>query len=138
MKTLSPSHLLPLAPRPDSDKFLSGKITPDKRLPVIDRNAVDPQLRAGAEGMEAMFLDFLMKTMRDTVPQSEMSLDSPASRVYTSMLDNEMAQTAAKAGGVGLAEQIIAYMESQRYNQVTGQDASSATSIDRSRGQTKE
>jgi len=117
---------------------MSGKITPERRLPAVDKTKVDPQLRNAAEGMEAMFLDFLMQTMRNTVPQSDMSLDTPASRMYTSMLDNEMSQKAARAGGVGLAEQIIAYMESQRYNEMQGQDASTKPINDRDGGHTKE
>jgi Rod binding domain-containing protein len=71
--------------------------------------------------MEAMFLDFMMKVMRDTVPKSEMSLDSPATQIYTSMMDSETAQKAARAGGVGLADQIIAYWEADKYNLKKGQ-----------------
>lgn len=90
--------------------------TPDKRVPVIDRKKVDPQVLKAAEGMEAMFLDYMMQVMRKSVPDNEMSLDSPATKIYQSMLDSEVSQIAAKTGGVGLAEQIIAYLEAARYN----------------------
>jgi len=94
---------------------MTGPTTPGNRLPVVDKTKVDPETLKAAEGMEAMFLDYLMKTMRQTVPKSEMDLDSPATEVYRGMLDTETAQRAAHAGGVGLADQIIAYLESQRY-----------------------
>jgi flagellar protein FlgJ len=81
----------------------------------VDKSKVDPEIRKAAEGMEAMFLDYMMKTMRETVPKNEMDLESPATAVYRSMQDSEIAQTAARAGGVGLADQLIAYLDSQRY-----------------------
>lgn len=89
--------------------------TPNHRLPVLDRNKVDPQVVKAAEGMEAMFLDYLMKVMRETVPESEMGMESPATRIYKSMMDSDVAQKAARAGGVGLADQLIAYMVGQEY-----------------------
>lgn len=94
---------------------LSAPITPEKRVPMIDRSKVDPEIRAAAEGMEAMFLDYMLKIMRETVPENAMGLDSPATKIYTGMMDSEVAQRAAKSGGVGLADPIIAYLQSQRY-----------------------
>lgn len=91
------------------------KSTPGKRMPVVDRNSVDPDLRKAAEGMEAMFLDYLFKVMRETVPKSEMDLESPATGIYRSMLDSETAEMAARTGGVGLADQLIAYLQRESY-----------------------
>jgi flagellar protein FlgJ len=82
---------------------------------VAQRSRVDPRMVEAAQGMEAMFLDYMMKVMRETVPKNEMDLESPATQVYRSMLDSEYAQRAARAGGVGLADQIIAYWDPQRY-----------------------
>lgn len=90
--------------------------TPARRLPMVDRNNVPKELREAAEGMEAMFMDYLMKTMRQTVPKNDMDLESPATEIYRSMQDSETAKTAARAGGVGLADQIIAYMLAERYD----------------------
>ena len=94
---------------------LSPSTSPDKRMPVIDRSKVDPTTLKAAEGMEAMFLDYMMKVMRETVPKNDLDLESPATNIYRGMMDSETAQRAAHAGGVGLADQIVAYLESQRY-----------------------
>ena len=94
---------------------LTAPTSPDNRMAVVDKSKVDPQLRAACEGMEGMFLDYMMKVMRQTVPKDEMSGDSPATAIYQGMQDSEMAQKAVKAGGVGLADQLIAYLDSQRY-----------------------
>jgi Rod binding domain-containing protein len=88
---------------------------------VVDKSKVDPQTLKAAEGMEAMFLDYMMNVMRKTVPKESMDLENTGTEVYRSMLDSEVAQKAARAGGVGLADQIVAYLESQRYNYMQGQ-----------------
>jgi flagellar protein FlgJ len=71
--------------------------------------------------MEAMFIDYMMKVMRETVPKSDMDLESPTTEIYRGMLDAETSQRAAKSGGVGIADQIIAYLESQKYTLPKGQ-----------------
>ena len=89
--------------------------TPSNRAPHVDRSKVDPKIIEAAEGMETMFVDYLMKVMRQTVPKNEMDLENPASEMYQGMLDSENAQNAVRAGGVGLTDTIIAYLAPQSY-----------------------
>ncbi len=102
---------------------LSAPTTPAKRLPQVDVSQAPQPIREAAEGMESMFLDYMMKVMRQTVPKNEMDLENPATEVYRSMLDSETAKTAARTGGVGLADQIVAYMMAQRYTSPQGHGA---------------
>ena len=70
--------------------------------------AKNPQegLKAAAEQFEAMFLQQVMKSMRDTVPQDGL-LNSDSSRFYTSLLDQQMAQNMDSSGkGIGFARLI--------------------------------
>lgn len=92
--------------------------------PAIDHAQVDPEVLKAAQGMEAMFLDYMMKVMRQTVPKNEMNLESPATEVYRSMLDSETAQRAARGVGIGLADQIIAYLQPESYHLKEGQSPS--------------
>jgi Rod binding domain-containing protein len=92
----------------------AGTVTP--LTPQKDLSQVDPKLVEAAQGMEAMFLDYMYSVMRKTIPKNEMDLENSATKIYRSLLDSEMAQKAAKAGGVGLAEIIIENMESRGYN----------------------
>ncbi|MGZ3700075.1 MAG: rod-binding protein [Bdellovibrionota bacterium] len=103
------------------DNALTAPTTPDKRLPVVDRSKEDPRLVKAAEGMETQFLEYMMKVMRQTVPKSDMDLESPATEIYRGMLDSEYAAKAAHRGGIGLADQIIAYLDAERYNLPQGQ-----------------
>ena len=113
----------------ESSAMLDVKsVTPrgTKQSGLIDRSKVDPQIVRAAEGMEAMFLDYMMNVMRQTVPKNELDLESPATGIYRQMLDSEYAQKAVRTGGVGLAEQIIAYLDSRRYTLPQGHGAPSA------------
>ena len=114
---------LPSSSPPFGANGLSAPTTPGHRLPVVDKSKVDPETLKAAQGMEAMFLDYLMKTMRQTVPKNELDMESPATEIYRGMMDTETAQRAARAGGVGLADQIIAYLQPQRYTLPTGPSA---------------
>ena len=70
--------------------------------------AKDPQkgLKAAAQQFETLFLQQVMKSMRDTVPQDGL-LNSDQSRFYTALLDQQMAQNLASSGkGTGFAQLI--------------------------------
>lgn len=114
----------PALASPGNVKILANALnappTPQRRLEKFDPSSIDPELRKAAQGMESMFVDYMMKVMRQTVPKNDMDLESPATEVYRSMLDSEYAQKAAKAGGIGLADQIIAYLQTTRYPKGVG------------------
>lgn len=68
----------------------------------------DPQagLKAAAQQFETLFLQMVLKSMRDTVP-SDGLLQSDQTRFYNSLLDQQMAQNMATSGnGVGFARLI--------------------------------
>ncbi len=99
------------------------KVAPPGLSSPPAQREVDPQLRKAAEGMETMFVDYLMKVMRQTVPKNDMDLESSATEIYRGMLDSEYAEQAVRSRGVGLADQIIAYLQRESY---TGIQAGSA------------
>jgi flagellar protein FlgJ len=68
----------------------------------------DPKegLKAAAQQFETMFLQMVMKSMRDSVPQDGL-MNSDQSRFYTGLLDQQMAQNISTSGqGVGFARLI--------------------------------
>ena len=74
------------------------------------KNAVkDKELREACETFESYFLLMLMREMRKTVfDNSENSFikKSNAEKIFTDMMDEEIAKTAAKNGGLGLADML--------------------------------
>ena len=70
--------------------------------------------REAAKQFEALFLQQVLKAMRDASPKNSM-FDSEESRMYQSMLDQQMSlQLATRGGGVGLARVIERQLSATR------------------------
>ena len=63
----------------------------------------DAKLKKACMEMEAVFLNMLLKTMRSTVPKSEISGNSNHTETLQSMTDMELTRNMAAAGGTGIA-----------------------------------
>ena len=77
----------------------------------------DVALRAAAKQFEALFLQMVMKSMRDATPASSL-MDSEQTKMYQSLLDQQMALNMSQSRGAGLSEVI--------YRQLGGKDAPAA------------
>ena len=73
----------------------------------------DPEaaLKASAQQFEAVFMQMMLKSMRDTVGQDGV-FDSEETRQYTSMLDQQLSQSLA-GKGLGLADIIAKQLKAQ-------------------------
>lgn len=72
------------------------------------------KLHAAATQFEGVFLQMVMSSMRDTVPQlSIFGHDSASEQTWQGMLDDEYAQSMAKSGGLGLAQQLERQLRSR-------------------------
>src|SRR5690606_24464985 len=74
---------------------LAGRLAIDARDVSELRRAARAQspeaLRATAQQFEALFMNMVLKSMRDATPQDGL-FDSQQSRMYTSMLDQQVSQ----------------------------------------------
>lgn len=88
---------------------LSGKLAIDvKDVGTLRKAARDnsPEaLKETAKQFEALFMNMVLKSMRDATPQDGL-FDSQQGKMYTSMLDQQISQTMASRG-VGLADVLI-------------------------------
>jgi flagellar protein FlgJ len=71
-------------------------------------------LRGAATQFEAMFINMMMKSMRDATPQ-EGPMDSQTTKTFTTMLDQQMSQNLARRG-VGLADVLVRQLTAQSVN----------------------
>ncbi len=72
-----------------------------------EQSAMDEQLWKAAQGFEQIFLQSMMKQMRNTTFMAEDSLDSSnASQIYISMLDEEFTRIASEDRRFGIAKMI--------------------------------
>ena len=88
-----------------------------KRLAHTDGKG-DDTLRATAKQFEALFLQMVMKSMREATPASSL-MDSDDTKTYQSLLDQQMALNMSQAKGTGLSEVI--------YRQLGGKAAPSVS-----------
>jgi len=67
----------------------------------------DPEaIKAAARQFESLFLGMVLKTMRSTV-QSSGLMDSDSTKLYQSLLDQQLAANMAASGGTGLANALM-------------------------------
>lgn len=72
-------------------------------------------MKGAATQFESMFINMMMKSMRDATPQDGM-MDSQESKTFTGMLDQQMSQKLAKRG-IGLADVLVRQLTAQQQGQ---------------------
>lgn len=77
----------------------------------------DKKLREACKGVEAMFMNMMYKQMRATVPDNELFGTSNADKIFQDMLDTEMVNKMADAGGFGLADVLYRQLKQDFQNQ---------------------
>ncbi|RAU47214.1 peptidoglycan hydrolase FlgJ [Pseudocitrobacter sp. RIT415] len=75
----------------------------------------DPQanLRPVARQVEGMFVQMMLKSMREALPKDGL-FSSDQTRLYTSMYDQQIAQQMTAGKGLGLAEEMVKQMQTQK------------------------
>ena len=63
-------------------------------------------MKAAAQQFEALFVNIMLKSMRETVPLDSL-FNTPHTKLYTQLFDEELSQQIAKDGSIGLADQIF-------------------------------
>ena len=79
-------------------------------LRVQARNSPDAALEKVATQFEALFLQMLLKSMRDSVPQDGM-FDNEATRTYVGMLDQQFAAGLSGKGKLGLSDILVKQLQ---------------------------
>lgn len=88
---------------------ISSKLALDtqslEQLRTQAKNSPDKALKAAAQQFESVFLNMMLKSMREATPQDGM-FDSEQTRMFTGMLDQQLAQSMSSRG-VGLADIMV-------------------------------
>jgi len=100
---------------------MPGPISHLTALPQINSAGTNPkmpesqdhgELEKACRDFESLFVNYMMKQMRETIPKDGLFGNSQAEQIYNSMLDQEVAKTISKQRGMGLAALM--------YNQMSG------------------
>lgn len=89
-------------------KIIDPQMALSASKPAIKAPAsqAEDDLRKAAKEFEAMFLNLVMKQMRETVPENDLFGDSSKTKVFQGMLDEEYSKLAGETKSYGLAEMI--------------------------------
>lgn len=71
------------------------------------------QIKNVSREFESIFLGYMLKQMRKTVPEDALMGNSPAKDIFLGMQDDELSKELSKAGGIGLAAVIYSQLASQ-------------------------
>jgi len=103
---------------------LSGKFALDTKglgdLKQSAKTGSPEALKGAATQFESMFINMMMKSMRDATPQDGM-MDSQETKTFTTMLDQQMSQKLAKRG-IGLADVLVRQLNTQAQGQALSQE----------------
>lgn len=101
---------------------ISGRFALDAqsidKLRLQSRQDPNKALKTVAQQFESVFLNMLMKSMRDATPQDG-PFDSDQTRFYTEMFDRQLSQKLSSGKGIGLADMMI-----KQLSRLPGQGAS--------------
>ncbi|BBO73695.1 hypothetical protein DSCW_11120 [Desulfosarcina widdelii] len=67
----------------------------------------DAELQEASEQFESLLLNFMIREMRATVPESSLLPRSMAEEIFTGMMDEKIAGDMAESGGIGLSRLIF-------------------------------
>jgi flagellar protein FlgJ len=65
------------------------------------------QLRKAAQDFESVFLGHMLKTMRSTSVSTPGMAGGTGGRMYRDLLDDELAKSISRGGGLGLADVLV-------------------------------
>jgi flagellar protein FlgJ len=104
-----------MASQTSTTNDLSNKFSLDLRdmgsLKQSARAGSPEALKTASTQFEAMFVNMMLKSMRDATPQDGM-LDSQQSKTFQTMLDQQTSQNIAKKG-IGLADMLVRQLSSK-------------------------
>jgi flagellar protein FlgJ len=91
------------------------------------------RLKAVSQDFESLFLGYMMKTMRNSVPKGGLWGQSQGEQIFTEMRDDELAKGLAKAGGIGLARLLEDQLKQTLQMQAQGAAKAAALAAEKER-----
>ncbi|MFQ5454942.1 MAG: rod-binding protein [Nitrospirota bacterium] len=80
--------------------MLSNKVN---RLKAADDNS----MKKAADEFESFLISYMLKEMRNTIPESGLFSGGRGEEIYRSLLDDELAKNMVERGGLNISKSII-------------------------------
>jgi len=103
----------------DSTIFQLRTASADKTRSAVEsglrRNGhSDTDLENASKQFESLLLNFMIREMRATVPESTLFPPSMAEEIFTGMMDEQIAGEMAQNGGIGISRMIFNQLKGQK------------------------
>lgn len=116
---------------------LSDKLAFDSKgldeLKQSAKNNSPDALKSAAKQFEALFMNMMLKSMRQASGSQDSPFENEQSRMYTSMLDQQFSQNMASRG-MGLADALVRQLSNNAANQIIQPDGASQSAVENMRG----
>ena len=89
-------------------------ILPDTPTSNLDAGKHPQKLKQACAEFESLFLNYLLKSMRASVPEGGLIDQSEESKMFKSMLDEKLADEISASGGLGLGEILYQKLKDQK------------------------
>ena len=76
------------------------------KLRLQAKQSPDKAIKGAAQQFEQVFLNMMLKSMREATPQEGM-FDNEQTKMFTGMLDQQLAQSMSSGHGIGLADVMV-------------------------------
>jgi flagellar protein FlgJ len=97
------------------DKALPGEI--DSQLKKTKKlEGEDDKLKKACSEFESIFINYILKEMRASIPKTGLFSGGKAEEIYTSMMDMQLAKDIALKGGFGLSKML--YEQFEKKNEI--------------------
>jgi flagellar protein FlgJ len=89
------------------------RISPDSALESLARDAQPDKLKRACAEFESLFLNYLLKSMRSSIPEGGIIEQSEESKMFKSMLDEKLADNISANGGLGLGDILLQQLKNR-------------------------
>jgi len=86
------------------------RLTSDKLSQSVENSH---ELKEACSELESLFIFYLLKEMRATIPKTGLISGGRAEEIYTSMLDSQISKEMASQRGIGFSSLILDRLESR-------------------------
>lgn len=88
-------------------------ISPDTLMSSLTAGKDPQKLKQACAEFESLFLNYLLKSMRASVPEGGLIDQTEESKMFKAMLDEKMADEISASGGLGLGEILYRKLKEQ-------------------------
>jgi len=93
----------------DNIHVLQSAKTENRTLKAAEKET-RPELEKACRDFESIFVNYMMQQMRKTVPENSLFGTNQGEKIYTGMLDDEIAKSVSQSRGLGLAKAMYEQM----------------------------